>query len=256
MILINTKYVFSDAILTKKGGDSMNQKVTVMEISVKVFLLREISQKEVQQEIAHFIDSSMATEPELLELHNKNQYSGYVFDNLYPPAQAGVYEKEQVYTFRIRTIDASLGQYFLRNLKNHLTNDLKGLTTEVKKIPKKIIEQIYSLTPCLLKTEQGYWKNTLSILDFEKRLFVNLIKKYKQFTGIELDVDFQFYTGINFINRTPIKSMYKSIHLLTDKVSLQVADNSMAQELAYFALGVGLAESNARGFGFCNYRWL
>ena len=37
---------------------------------------------------------------------------------------------------------------------------------------------------------------------------------------------------------------------------MHVADNEMAQKLAYLALGTGVLEMNSRGFGFVNYRWL
>ena len=38
-------------------------------------------------------------------------------------------------------------------------------------------------------------------------------------------------------------------------MSIEVSDNEEAQKLAYMALGVGLGEMNARGFGYMGYRW-
>ena len=66
----------------------------------------------------------------------------------------------------------------------------------------------------------------------------------------KIDEDFDLYTVIELKNKKPIAMEYKSIKLLGDKVQIQVADNKRAQDLWYFALGVGLGEMNARGCGF------
>ena len=51
----------------------------------------------------------------------------------------------------------------------------------------------------ILKTEQGYWKNSIKTEDFEKRLKTNLIKKYKDITGEEINEDFEkIITARNF----------------------------------------------------------
>ena len=49
---------------------------------------------------------------------------------------------------------------------------------------------------------------------------------------------------------------YKNIHLLGDKISIEIAQNERAQKLAYLALGTGVLENNSRGFGFMNYEYL
>ena len=96
----------------------------------------------------------------------------------------------------------------------------------------------------------------MSLKDFEDRLKVNLIKKWKCFTGEAVDEDFQLYTLLEFLNHKPIRVHYKGISLLGDKIRLEIADNEMAQNLSYMALGAGLLENNSRGSGFVNYRWL
>ena len=58
------------------------------------------------------------------------------------------------------------------------------------------------------------------------------------------------------MNKKPIGVEYKEIRLLGDKLNLQIADNEMAQELAYFLLGTGIGEMNSRGYGYCNFRWI
>ena len=105
----------------------------------------------------------------------------------------------------------------------------------------------------ILKTEQGYWKNSIKTEDFEKRLKTNLIKKYKDITGEEINEDFQLYYQINFKNKVPVSRKYKGIKLLGDMIELEIAENDNAQKLAMLAIGSGLLEMNARGFGFVNY---
>ena len=83
-----------------------------------------------------------------------------------------------------------------------------------------------------------------------------LIKKYNHYTGEKIDEEFQLYTGLTFMNRKPVKVEYKGIHLLGDKVNLKISDDVRAQELAYVLLGTGIGTMNARGYGYCNYRWL
>ena len=156
----------------------------------------------------------------------------------------------------MRTIDRRIAEFFNNDLINNYTNFIKGLTSEIRILPKKHIEKIYSLTPVILKNDNGYWKNVISLEDFEKRLKENLIKKYNNLSDEKLDEDFELYTGLEFKNRKPIANEYKGIKLLGDKVSLNISENKTAQDLAYMCLGTGLLEMNARGYGFCNYRWL
>ena len=132
---------------------------------------------------------------------------------------------------------------------------MKGLTVENRIIPHKMISEIYSLSPVIMKSDEGYWRSYMSLDEYEERLFSNLVKKYNSFTGEQIEEDFPLYTNITFLNRHPISCKYKRISLLGDKLSLQIADDEKSQELAYFILGVGLCELNSRGAGFCNFRW-
>lgn len=39
-------------------------------------------------------------------------------------------------------------------------------------------------------------------------------------------------------------------------MSLDILEDEASQYMAYLALGVGMGEMNARGFGFMGYRWI
>lgn len=226
------------------------------EIRVKVYTSKDIPVSKIFTVIAHYIDSSLAKTKELLDYHENNQFKNYCFNSLWPVEKDMVYKKDKIYTFIIRTVDLDLARYFSEHLSNHRTNELKGLTVENRMIPRKIIDELYTLTPIILKTDNGYWKNTMSVDDFEKRLFENAVKKYNEYANVKMDEDFQFYTSMKFLNKAPISIQYKKIRLLGDKISLKIADNEQAQDLAYFIIGTGLCEMNSRGCGYCNYHWL
>lgn len=232
------------------------KQVSVFEICVKVYILKDISFTNILAREAEYIDSALAQSEKWLEYHEINQFKKYCFGCLYPIEKDGVYKKDNIYTITARTVDAELARYFSKVLRNHYTDSMKGLVVENRVLPRKVIGEIYSLTPVIQKSDYGYWKNQMSLEEFERRLFENAVKKYNQFTGKKIDEDFQLYTNITFLNRKPIANEYKGIRLLGDKVNLKIADNAQAQELAYFLLGTGMCEMNSRGYGYCNYRWL
>ncbi len=228
----------------------------VYQIRLKVFLLQDIPVNQVQAKLAAFLDKGLSLDAELMRLHEKNGFKNYCFDLLYPIEPDKVYKKENIYTVTIRTIDVRLARYFSEVCVNTFTNEIKGLTVETKIIMKKVISSVFTLTPIVLKTDQGYWRTHMALDEFEKRLKVNLIKKWNQFEEDKLDEDFQMYTMLEFLNAAPIRMEYKGITLLGDKIRLQIADNKTAQDLAYMMLGTGACEMNSRGAGFVNYRWL
>ncbi len=228
----------------------------VYQIRVKVYLLQNIKIIDTQKEIAKFIDGAMVKDERFLDLHQRNEFKNYCFDSFYPTEGDKVYKSGGVYTFTLRTAKGDLADFLTKSLANYFNNSIKGLTTEVKIIPKKFIEKIYTLTPIIIKTESGYWKGNLSIDDFEKRIIENLIKKYNEINNIKIEEDFELYNSIEFKNKKPISVNYKNIKLLGDKISVNISSNPVAQELAYLSLGTGVGEMNSRGLGYVNYRYL
>lgn len=228
----------------------------VFQIKLKIFVLKNIPIEDSQYIISSFIDSGLTKDKELLEFHESNKFKGYCFDAPYPIEEDKVYKKDKIYTLTVRTIDKNLAEFFTNKLVNEFNDNVKGLTSEIRILPKKHIEKLYSITPAVMKNNGGYWKNSIKLEEFERRLKENLIKKYNSVMNVKINEDFQLYTTIEFKNRTPISTNYKNIKLLGDKVSLNIAENEAAQELAYMSLGTGIFEMNARGYGFVNYRWL
>ncbi|NFG62983.1 MULTISPECIES: CRISPR-associated endoribonuclease Cas6 [unclassified Clostridium] len=230
--------------------------MNVFQIKLKVFLLEDIILENLQSNLSAFIDKGLSKNEELLKFHKSNKFKYYCFDSLYPIEKDKVYKKNNVYTLTIRTIDKNLAKFFNNVLVNEFDNYIKALTSEIRIIPKKHIDKIYSITPAIMKSNNGYWKSKMTLDDFERRLKENLIKKYNSILDTKINEDFDLYTTIEFKNKKPIATSYKEIKLLGDKISLNIAENEMAQNLAYMSIGTGILENNGRGFGFINYRWL
>lgn len=229
--------------------------MNVFQINIKLYLLHDIKLEDAATCINAFIDQGMSMDSELLELHNRNSFKNYVFDLLYPIETDKLYKKDKIYSLTIRTIDEKLARFYNSKLVHFHNPSMKGITSEIKIIPRKFIEKIYSITPIVIKSDEGYWKTKMPLQEFEQRIKINLIKKYDNALDTKIKEDFPLYTSLEFANRKPVPIKYKNITLLGDKLSLYIADDKLSQEIAYFSLGVGLGEMNARGNGMVNYRW-
>lgn len=229
--------------------------MNVFEISVKVFTLKEIPFNESSIYVTRFIDMCMAQNEKMREYHDAKCFKEYTFDNLFPLASKEYYEKNTIYNFRIRTINEKLAEYFLEKLQNFYNEDMKGLTVEIKKLPKRIIEKVFSLTPIVMKNDEGYWKYCMSFEKFEERLRANCMKKYNYFFEEKEKDNIPFYTNLIFKNEKPTPVLYKGITLRGDKVELIISPDEKSQQIAYMLLGTGLLENCTRGCGFLGYRF-
>nr|WP_296010384.1 CRISPR-associated endoribonuclease Cas6 [uncultured Blautia sp.] len=230
--------------------------MNVFEIRIKFFLLRDIPLHQAQTKIAAFLDKGFLEEEELARFHKENRYKNYSFNYFFPLEKDGKYKKGRIYTITVRTIDKNLAHYFSETCANIYTEEMKGLTAEIRMIPQKHIECLYTVTTAVLKDSRGYWRNYMSLSEFGERLKINLIKKWNQFENEKLEEDFPFYTMIEFSNKVPIAMEYKNIKLLGDKFCIYISDHPTAQKLAHMAIATGLLEMNSRGAGSVNYRWL
>jgi CRISPR-associated endoribonuclease Cas6 len=219
-------------------------------------MLADLHSNQLMPKICELIDSCFEKDTEFLNWHSSNQYKNYSFSGLTPLERDKIYTQGKIYSFQFRTIDETTGQFIRNFVENAYTKTFKVLTVENKILPQIQLEKIYSVTPVVLKTDNGYWRSSMSLDDFERRLKENLIKKYNAFFQTKMDENFQLFNHIRFDNRVPIKVPYKNINLLGDKLTLILESNQLAQELGYLALGTSLGEMGARGFGFCNYKYI
>lgn len=230
-------------------------KIQVWKLELKVYLLKNINQKDCLTKITYFIDSVLKTDEKFLKYHNKRIPKGYVFNSFYP-LEKEEYLAGKIYTVQIRTVNEELKDFLMKNLHNNYTKEIKGLTISERKIEYRYIDRLFSVTPIILKTENGYWRGNMDVDNFLDRLKINLIKKYNQFYEEKLDETENIFEKIEFRNNVPIKCSYKNINLLGDKVILTIAKNPTAQKLAFLSLGAGLSEMASRGYSYVNPRGL
>ena len=103
----------------------MQKQITVFEIRLKVFLLKDIPLSKMLTAEAYFIDSVLTKDQEWLTYHETNQYKLYCMNGLFPLERDGIYKKEQIYTITIRTVEAELARYFAKELSNHSSDQMK-----------------------------------------------------------------------------------------------------------------------------------
>lgn len=229
----------------------------VYEIKISLKVKKNLDYFLAAEQISRLINKTLCDDETFRIYHAESKaYKLYCFDLPFPLERDGMYKLDGIYTLRIRTVKPELAEYFSEQLRFAETEYLKVLNTEIRIISKKIIETIYSLTPLIIKTEDGYWRDSMSVTDFEQRLRINAIKKYRLVTGQSVDENIELYTHLKFSNTKPIKMKYKGVTLLGDKIQLAAAKNELAQDILYMAIGTGLLENNSTGAGTVGYRYL
>ena len=226
-------------------------------LELKVFLLEDIESHSAIEKIAAFIDSTFDKSEYWKKYHKDKKVKEYCFNSFYPvKVNAQKYNAGEIYTVQIRTISKELKEHFMKYLKDNITKELKGLIIKEKEIKYRYIDKLVSVTPTIIKTENGYWRENITLEEYENRLKLNIIKKYNSIFNENLDENVDLFNFIEFKNKVPVKVKYKNISLLGDKLVLGIAKNETAQKLAFLCLSVGLGEMNARGFSYMNPRWV
>lgn len=225
-----------------------------IELSVKVIVTKEIQEVDALASTRELVDA-IVVKTKGINYHNSNQYKYYSYDGL-PKSKNKKYSKDEILKFRIRLKDLDWANSILTSAKGIHTDKLMVLGIDCKVIPKRHIESIYTLTPVIVKFEEGYWRGNKSIEEVEQRIKINLIKKYNNYYNTKIDENFELFEGIEIKNKYPITIKYKGITLLGDKFLFKIASNEQAQELANFSIACGVGELNARGLSFVRYNWL
>lgn len=227
----------------------------VYEVSLQIYFIGPVPYERASERIGRFIDIALKSALKNISFYADKNFKSYTFDLPYPPESEHVYKERKIYTIRIRTVKKELAEYFETCLPLYGAAGVQGLSGELRQIPRLCLESVYTLTPVIMKTGQGYWRKRLRFQEYENRLKNNLVNKYNVIHHSEISGDFPLYQYLEFKNRKPVKVPYRDIVLLGDKVSLTASENELAQELLYMALGTGLGENNASGCGFLNYRF-
>ena len=167
-----------------------------------------------------------------------------------------IYKKLDIGTAKIKEEEKE-------EIKHHLIDicdiNEKFSVAEFKKMCYDKIEEILSRKKqVIIVGGTGLYINAvvdnMSFDEFGEQIKINLVKKYKLFVEKDFEEDFLFFSLIELKNKVPIKIKYKKIHLLGDKVDIQISDHPNAQLLAYMAQATGLGTMNQRGYGFINVK--
>ncbi|URZ18105.1 CRISPR-associated endoribonuclease Cas6 [Clostridium felsineum] len=226
------------------------------ELIVTVMLKKDIFYADSGYIIGRNIDKSMILDEELKEIHPKNQFKNYVFDNLYPLEKDKVYKKGRLYVFRIRGIEQGLMQKLQNCMINLINYDFEVISISFNEVQMKKIKELYTINPVIITVNDEPWLQSDKLNIFMTRIEANLEKKYKNLFNDDIDLSGTFIEKIQFKNRFPMYFNYKGgIKLLGNKVSLEIEDNENAQKAAFVAMAVGLGEKNSVvGAGFCRGR--
>ncbi|MBU5439705.1 CRISPR-associated endoribonuclease Cas6 [Tissierella sp. MSJ-40] len=222
------------------------------ELTCTVYLLNNIYFDKVNEEIGNHINRSMLLDNDLSNVHKRKGYKYYVFDTLYPRESDKTYKGGRVYIFRIRSIDKEL----ISKIKNVITKDISGnlkiLSTELKTHKNIFVTELYNVTPAVLTIDNRFWVKGDSLELLERRIQENLIKKYQDYYGENIETKESFIQGIELRNNKAIGLRYKSIRLMGNKFRILVKEDDISQKLAFMTLGTGLLEKNSsNGMGFC-----
>ena len=230
--------------------------MVVYELALHICFLSPLSYERVSDRIGTFIDTALGEKEEYLGLHRSSTFKYYTYDHPYPIEPGRIYRSGRIYTIRLRTVIREMAEYLAAKLSFRTRGGIQSLGGELRCIPQKRIACVYTLTPVVMKAEQGYWRSWLQVYRYEEWLKNNLIRKYNYFTHTEISGDFPLYQKIEFENECPVRIMCKNVVLLGDKLRLTASGNARAQELLYMALGTGLGNNNARGccFWTCRFR--
>lgn len=231
--------------------------MNIYEIIVRIYIIRDIPIPLIYAELTKYIDGYLGQSKYFCEFHQRKGLKGYCFD-LPIKIEKGMkaYKSDQIYQFRIRTVDKELLSYLLDGIADYKTDSIKGLTRVVKQIPHRPIASVYSLTPVVLKNDDGYWRDRISFGEFEQELIKSLCHQYEEYTGDKIEENMALYNQIELKSKCAVGVPYKGITLLGDKLSMQVADNETAQKVMYFTLANGMGTMGSRGLGFLGYRFV
>ncbi|AGX42974.1 CRISPR-associated endoribonuclease Cas6 [Clostridium saccharobutylicum] len=228
--------------------------IKVYELIVKTYCLKSISDSKALEKISSLIDKAFLNSEDMCKYHNSREYKFYSHDTFDPWTPSGVSVGE-IRSFKIRTVDSKLKNYLMTNLLELSTDSLLVLYVTDKVIPKGELSQIESVTPIIIKTEVGYWRNNYDDEFFIDRITANLIKKYNAFTGKNIPLaDIELFNKIT-LKKSHIKRRYKNITLFGDRYVFYLKDDELSQDIGYFALGSGVAEMCPRGFAFMQYQY-
>jgi len=240
----------------------------IFELKCITYLKQDVSFEDSFDSISKFINYSICQKDEYKQKHNQNVFNNYCFGSFFPIEKDKLYKKGNTYYFTFRTIDEKFAKELSNLLRANINNPyLQIVQVEKRDIKQFFISEIYSATPVVVslkkeneKSHQLFWtlEKSGDILELQKQLQENLIKKYEEFFGEKLNVSQNFIQLLEIKNHKPQSvcftttknEMQKKIRLIGNKFRIIPNEDEISQKLAFLSLGVGLGEKSSYGGGF------
>lgn len=216
----------------------------VYEVVVTVMLKETHHFKFNNEKVGRLINHALDFDEELRKFHKAKTYKLYTFHSLYPVEKDGMYKAGKIYITRVRTLNRNFAKKIARLIKVE-NQDFNVMATEVKEFRVGFIAELETLTPVFVTIDSRPFllKDGLTIL--EQRLHVNMMKKFKFYSGNEEEFADSFIKGIEVKSKTPFPLGYKGKTMLGHKLKILVNEDEQSQQLAQLAIGAGIGEKNS-----------
>ncbi|GGL59343.1 CRISPR-associated endoribonuclease Cas6 [Sporolactobacillus putidus] len=221
------------------------------ELKVIVLLKRDVHYQQAQEEVGRLLSFSMLRDKELKAFHKEKGYKFYVFNNLFPTEENGIYQKGKLYFFRLRAVHHRLIEKIKECLSNLANDVFQVIASEIHSFHPRFINMLYTVTPTIVTIDNGPFFPDDDLLLLKQRLEENAQKKYMELFAEDPNRA-DFIERIELINRTPTITRYKNMSFLGNKLRVFVRPDEISQKLADVVVFSGLGEkSSSIGAGFC-----
>ena len=238
--------------LTKVVKKGVNKMVYFYELVVTAYLNKDIPFQNAQEVISIQVNEAMKGDKQLSERHTAPGLKFYNFSSFYPLEEDKIYKANNIYIFRVRSIDHQFIQKISKLIKKGDAQYFNVLATEVIKKHQQFITQLYTVTPIVVTVARNtHWQIGQDFEQFKKQLHNNTEKKYNQFYNKDIAAE-PFFEGIELLNPQTIVVPYKQGYLMGNKLRLHIKHDDVSQCLAHVVLGCGLGEKNSLGMGYCH----
>jgi len=126
-------------------------------------------------------------------------------------------------------------------------------TPIVARIPKYRLPE-YGIEPAR-DYDYVYWRKDYTPTAFVKQLEENLIKKYKEYYGVEVEATMQLFEKLRFRKQVavPLKMEARETTVIGTLWDFHFHPlNGLKRDILQFGLDAGIGEMNSLGFGFMN----
>lgn len=229
------------------------------ELSNEIIPKVDIDAKVLHMKLSRYINFSMNQTQFLRDLHNEQKIKLYCYDYLYPIERDGIYKKNRVYKFRLRTPVLEIANNFSKAFLMTQNDEFRIITSNKRKMQFRFVKQIYTITPAICTLGDRYWKRGERLSLIEEQIKSNLYSKYEELFDEEINKEINneesFMSFISITNRKDIVMKFKQGNLIANKFDIGINEDEFAQKMAYLIVSTGLLEKNSSmGAGFCNYK--